>query len=145
MASDYWAKRRNEELEQENKKPAPTIPVDYNSENTREEILHKIKSLKNARSLIIESANEKATAISNYARKVAITEIKLKNGLIDKFDGIEIGHITASSARKISEGICWKELNEKELKEGLYKANIITIEAIKAELNGLQSINKHLE
>jgi hypothetical protein len=147
MANEYWQKRRIEELEQENKN---TVSPYYNNEpfeaeNTKEEILHKIKELRIARSVIFESAKDKAKAISEYEKKVSITEIKLKNGLIDKFDGVKIGKVTASAARKIAEGYCWRELQNKVEKEGLYKANLTNIESIKAELNGLQSINRHLE
>jgi len=146
MANEYWMERRRQELEDEKYSP-PTPPVvdEFNYENTKEEILHKIKELRTARSVIFKAAIHKAEAIAYYSRKVSITEIKLKNGLIDKFDGIEIGKVTASAARKIAEGLCWKELHAKEAAEGIYKANISNIEAIKAELNGLQSVNRHLD
>ncbi len=146
MSDDYWMERRKQELEDENNKPSiPPPENDSDYGNTKEEILHKIKELRIARSVIFRSAIHKAQAISDYVRKVAITEVKLKNGLIDKIDGIEIGKVTASAAHKIAEGICWKELFKKEKMEGLYKANISNIESIRAELNGLQSVNKHLE
>jgi len=146
MADDYWAKRRAQELEDEkDRPPVPPLVDNFDYGNTREEILHKIKELRLARSVIFKSAQQKATAISEYAKKVTITEIRLKNGLIDKIDGIEVGTVVASAARKMAEGYCWKELYDKEYAEALYKSNLANIEAIKSELNGLQSVNKHLE
>lgn len=146
MADEYWAEVRARELQDEKDSPViPSVADNFDFGNTREEILHKIKELRLARSVIFQSAKAKAKAISAFAKKVTITEIKLKNGLIDKIDGIEVGHVVASAARKIAEGYCWQELHDKELAEALYKSNLTNIEAIKAELNGLQSVNKHLD
>lgn len=146
MADDYWMERRSEELRDEKNRPSiPPVVDNFDYGNTKEEILHKIKELRLARSVIFQSAKQKARAISEYARKVTNTEIKLKNGLIDKIDGVEVGKVVASSARKIAEGYCWKEMFEMESAVALYKSNLTNIEAIKAELNGLQSVNKHLE
>jgi hypothetical protein len=140
MADKDYAKNRINELENEEGQNAPTNPV-----STSKEIRLKISELRQARAIIFDSAKNKARAISNFAKNVAIKELKLKNGLIKEWEGIEVGKVTASSARKIAEGMCWFELNDKEEGEALYKAHLTNIEAIKAELNGLQSINKHLD
>ena len=140
MSNEEYYKNRIEELENESKQKAPTNPV-----STSKEIRSKISELRNARAVIFDSARNKARAISNFAKNVAIKELKLKNGLITEWEGIEVGKVVASSARKIAEGMCWFEMNDKEEGEALYKAHLTNIEAIKAELNGLQSINKHLD
>ena len=140
MLNEEYYKNRIEELENEKEQKAPTNPV-----STSNEIRLKISELRNARKVIFDSAKNKARAISNFAKNVAIKELKLKNGLITEWEGIEVGKVVASSARKIAEGMCWFEMNDKEEGEALYKAHLTNIEAIKAELNGLQSINKHLD
>lgn len=142
MADDYWMKRRAEELNQEENSPPDKPSGVLDPLFIEQEIEIKLKQLTKARSVVFDAAAEKAKAISTYAKKATIAEIKLKNGLIDKFEDIEIGKVIASGARKIAEGICWRELHDKEEKEGIYKACIVNIEAIQAELNGLQSLLK---
>jgi hypothetical protein len=103
------------------------------------------KELREERGKLEAIVIKKAKAISDYAREVAIMEIKLKNGAITKWGDLTVGKVTASAARKIAEGICWKELLAKEEAEGLYKAAVENLMSIRAELNGLQSISRHLE
>jgi len=43
------------------------------------------------------------------------------------------------------QGICWEECLKRTDADGCYKGLITIMESLKAELNGLQSINKHLE
>lgn len=105
----------------------------------------KIAEMERQRGSLKGLAEQKARAISNFAKRVTKTELKLKNGLITEWEGIRVGKVAASTARKIAEGMCWFELNDKEEQEALYKAKVVTLESIRAELNGLQSISKHLE
>lgn len=108
-------------------------------------IEYQRKELREERGKLKELATKKATATATYSREVAIMEIKLKNGAITKWGDLTVGRVTASSARKIAEGICWKELLAKEEAEAIYKAAVETLMSIRAELNGLQSISRHLE
>ena len=112
------------------------------------EIRNKIAEIKDARKGIFNAAREKATSISYYDRAIAVTIIKLKNGLITQIPDpetgelIEIKNFPASVLPQIAKGICWMEAGRKEEAEALYKAILSNIEAIKAELNGLQTIAK---
>ncbi len=47
--------------------------------------------------------------------------------------------------KEIAKGIVYKESFAKESGDAEYKATVSIVDAIKAELNGLQSINRHLE
>ena len=105
----------------------------------------KISELSIERGKIYDLATAKAKAISKYDRSLALTMIKLKNGLIKEFEGIVIGILTAGDRKILAEGMVWQECLDKEAADGMYKACLSNIEAIKAELNGLQSMNKHLE
>ena len=95
--------------------------------------------------------NDKATALANYDRMVALTTIKVKSGIIvamEDTDGSMIDipkNISAVERTLICKGICWEEKLEQEGAEALYKSNITIIDAKKAQLNGLQSINKVLQ
>lgn len=105
----------------------------------------KIAELEAAREMIFDAAQEKANGISNYDRAIAITTLKLKNKQITHFEGVAIETLPATLIAAVAKGICFQECFDKEAKDSIYRGLITQIEAIKAELNGLQSINKHLE
>lgn len=87
----------------------------------------------------------KAKTIANYDKKIAATIIRLRNGVEMQLEGMQILNPPTTVLDKIARGICWKERLEMEEADALYKSLITNIETTKAELNGLQSINKHLE
>ena len=90
-------------------------------------------------------AERKAKAISNYDKALAVTIIGLKNGKKMILDGEEIEKPPTTILEKIAKGICYKEKLELEEAEALYKSLISNIDSLKAELNGYQSINRHLD
>ena len=91
-------------------------------------------------------AEAKAKAKGEYEKQLAITIIKLKNGLITEFEGQEIPlNMPGNLIEKIAKGICWKESIAMDEAEAKYKALITDIDAIKSQLNGWQSINRHLD
>ena len=71
--------------------------------------------------------------------------IQLKNGKEFEFEGEKIKSPPASIMEKIAKGICFQEKLNMELAEAQYKNAIVGMSAIQAELNGYQSIYKHLE
>ena len=112
----------------------------------RDEILKKIKCLEEGRLKFKQRSADKATAISNYDRKLAIEIIKIKNGQTTEIDGLQIpAKLSASEREKIAKGLCADEKLDVEMAEGMYKAAVSNMNALQAELNGLQSINKHLD
>lgn len=88
-------------------------------------------------------SDAKAVAISEYDKALALTMIKLKNGMITEFEGQHIDTLPATLIEKIAKGICYKESLAIESAEGTYKSAITAIESLKAELNGYQSINRY--
>lgn len=89
-------------------------------------------------------ARDKAQAQSDYDRAMTLTVLKLNNGHLHFQDHEPIGKIVQSNIPLIAKGICWRECLEKESTDALYKACISNLEALKAQLNGLQSINRYL-
>lgn len=87
----------------------------------------------------------KAENIAKYEKKVALTMISLKNGIEFELDGQKVSNPPTTTTEKIARGICWHEKLKAEESEALYKSLIVNIETIKAQLNGYQSINRHLE
>lgn len=108
-------------------------------------IQDKIAELDQERPRLFDTSQSKAQAISDYDRAIALVVLKLKNENIREFEGEPIGKLPVTLIPLIAKGICFKECFTKEAEEGGYKAVISNIEAIKAGLNGLQSINKHLD
>ncbi len=94
---------------------------------------------------IEDKGKAKAKSISDYDRKLAITLATLRNS-----ESYQIGDKTykqppVSIMEKIAKGICSDELYAREVAESGYKACISNLEALKAQLNGYQSIFRHLE
>jgi len=109
-------------------------------------IHNKIEELEKKREDIYQFAQDKADAISIYEKNLALTILKLKNGNIKYFDGVPIPEkLAITLIRDVAKGICYKDIFTKEANEAGYKGLITICECIRAELNGLQSINKHLE
>jgi hypothetical protein len=108
-------------------------------------IRDKILELDQERPRLFDTSQSKAQAISDYDRAIALVVLKLKNETIREFEGELIGKLPVTLIPIIAKGICYKECFMKEAEEGGYKAVISNIEAIKAGLNGLQSVNKHLD
>ena len=109
------------------------------------EIESRIKLLGEGRKQILEKARRKSETISNYERKIAIVLIKLKNGEPMGLEGNVVEKCPASIMEKIARGICWEEKLAMEQADAEYKLTIGKMRSIEAELNGFQSIYRHLD
>lgn len=109
------------------------------------QISNRIILLSKGRILIRDRAKAKADAVSSYEKTLAITMLKLRNGAIPEFEGQKIETLPVTLIEKIAKGICWKEKMNCELAIDEYKAAVIGMDSLKAELNGYQSINRHLD
>ena len=98
-----------------------------------DEIEKKIRELESGRKIIGQRAEKKAEAIANYDKALAIKIITLKN------EGTPL-----SIVDKIARGECWQEKLEMEKAEGMYRAAVSGMDSLAAELNGWQSIYRHL-
>ena len=112
--------------------------------NIADEILKKIELLEKMRVQIKERAEKKAETLAEYDKQLALTIIRLENGIELELEGEKIQNPSKSITDKIARGICWKAKLEMEKAEGLYKSIISNIDSVQAELNGYQSINRHL-
>lgn len=110
-----------------------------------EQIENRIKALSIGRKELSTRTKRKAEAISAYERAIAVTIIKLKNGVEFTLEEQKVKNPIASITEKIAKGICWQEKLDMEQAEGQYKGAIIGMQAIQSELMGYQSIFKHLE
>ena len=110
-----------------------------------EKIESKINQLEAARKEIDNAATEKVEKLSAYDKAMAITLIRLRNGEEYLFEGNKIKDPPVSIVEKIAKGICWQARLESDAAEVKYKNILAIIEIRKAQLNGYQSIFKHLE
>ena len=78
--------------------------------------------------------NARAMAISNYDKQLKIAIVTLK----------EAGKFPATLIEKIAKGVCADHRERLELAEVGYKACISNLNALMAQLNGYQSVYKHL-
>ena len=88
-----------------------------------------------ARRLIEDKGRARAKAISDYDKQLRIAIITLK----------ESGKFPATLIEKIAKGVCSPQIEAREVAESGYKAVISNLQALMAQLNGYQSIYRHLD
>jgi hypothetical protein len=94
-----------------------------------------IREIGKCRREIEDKGIARAKAIKNYDMKLGIAIVTLK----------EEGKFPATLIEKIAKKICAADREELEIAESGYKAGICNLEALKAQLNGYQSIYRHLD
>lgn len=94
-----------------------------------------IKEIGDCRRDIEAKGNARAQAISNYDKQLKIAIVTLK----------EAGKFPATLIEKIAKGVCSDHRLTLELAEVGYKACISNLTALMAQLNGYQSIYRHLD
>uniref|UniRef100_A0A6H1ZDD3 Uncharacterized protein n=1 Tax=viral metagenome TaxID=1070528 RepID=A0A6H1ZDD3_9ZZZZ len=109
-----------------------------------ENILKYIKFLDTGRAEIQKRAQRKAETIAEYEKQLAVTILRLYHQKLTEFEEQEIGKLPATLIEKTAKGICWKERLAMEQAEAEYKNAVVGMSALEAQLNGLQSLNRHL-
>lgn len=112
---------------------------------TAQKIENKIQQLEEERSDLVDAGIEKANSLSNYEKELAITILRLKNGDIAEFEGQSCTKLPANLIEKVAKGIIYQKSFDKEAAESVYKSKIVIMEAIRAEINAYQTINKYIE
>ena len=94
-----------------------------------------VKEIGEFRRQIEGKGKERAGAISNYDMRLGIAIVTLK----------EEGKYPATLIEKIAKKLCAMDRERLELAESGYKACISNLTALQAQLNGYQSIFRHLD
>ena len=111
----------------------------------RNKIEENLKLLRaTSRELKIRS-KDKAEAIGNYEKKIAVTMLKLRQGQVVELDGEEVAYSVTTGLDKIAKGVCYKESIALDLAESAYKNAVIGIQTVQVEINALQSILRYME
>ncbi len=108
------------------------------------EIEKRIGLLATARKELAKRAKEKAAAIADYDRALAITLIKLREGVELAFEGHKLKNIPVTVMEKIAKGMCFQERLAMEEAAASYGVAVSGMNSLQAELNGFQSIYRHL-
>jgi hypothetical protein len=98
-------------------------------------IEHIIREIGTSRKEIEAKGLEKAKTIALYDLKLGEACETLRNET----------NLPASLIERVARKLCHKEREKMETADVLYKACISNLEALKAQLNGYQSIYKHLD
>lgn len=110
-----------------------------------QKIIDLSEELGRAKKSIKDRVTEKAETKARYDQVLALTIIRLKNEDITEFEGVKFEKIAVSNIETVAKGICWNEKLAFEKAEGLYKSAITYIEATTTQLQGYQSIFRHLD
>lgn len=98
-------------------------------------IEQKIGLLEKGRDGLEPLAHNKAQALSDYDKALKIAILTLR----------EKGNLPVTLIEKVAKGECHLSRRAMDLADALYKIQIVKMDAVQAELNGYQSINRHLE
>jgi len=84
---------------------------------------------------IEKKGNTRAKSISAYDKQMQVSIVTLR----------EEGKFPATLIEKIAKGLCSPQIEAREIAESNYKACISNLNALMAQLNGYQSIYRHLD
>ena len=84
-------------------------------------------------------------ASAEYDKQLAITLLKLENRGIKEWEGQDCSKLAKSNMKKIAEGMCWEFKLKADTADKDYRLTLCKMESIKQELQGYQSINKHIQ
>lgn len=100
----------------------------------QQQIEHKIKQLDTILKSVPGKIEARAKSMAEYDRELATTITKLK-----------ADDTPTTIAEKLAKGQCWALKLQMEEADMIYRATIDQLKAIRAQLNGYQSIFRHLE
>ena len=113
---------------------------------TAQRIQDKIEQLIKLRGGINEKAQVKAMSLCEYRKQEAIAMLKVAKSQIKKFEGESVpAKLTSPEKKVLVEGLCRDTEAQMLIAESNYKSHIVNMQALEAELNGWQSINRYLQ
>lgn len=123
---------------------------EYDALTSAAKIQAAIDKIEQNIAMIPEAAFEKANSLAAYDRAIAITILKIKNGVMKSWEfepgnTLQLENLSVTLIPTVAKGICAIEALQKEQGEAGYKGLIVTIEALRSILNGFQSIFKIIQ
>jgi hypothetical protein len=117
----------------------------YEVVEVADQITKRIALLEKGRSELERTARAKAETAAEYAKVLAVAILRIKNNKPCELEGETTEKVPASVMSHVAKGLCWKEQMAADLAEAQYKLTVEKMDSIRAELNGFQSIFRHLE
>ena len=123
---------------------------EYDALTSAAKIQAAIDKIEENIAMIPEAAFEKANSLAAYDRAIAITILKIKNGVMKSWEfepgnTLQLENLSVTLIPTVAKGICAIEALQKEQGEAGYKGLIVTIDAFRSILNGFQSILKIIQ
>lgn len=109
-----------------------------------DQIKERIVGLSKGRELLAEAAMKRARAIAEYEKEFGMTLLKLRNNQISQYGDQYCKDLPVSIIEKVAKGVTWKEKLAMEQADAEYKVIQTKLTTLQAELNGFQSINRHM-
>jgi hypothetical protein len=110
-----------------------------------EQIVKKIKEIDTIRAELKKRGEDKALTASDYDRNIAMTLMGLENGKAYNIGDDVVQNPPKSIMEKLARGLCWQEKLEMDKAEANYKSVVSNLDAVKSQLNALQSLNRNLD
>ena len=108
-----------------------------------QEIERRIRLLDLGRQELPKRAKLKAETMAEYERELSKTILRLRNEKVE-WEGQVIENSPATLVEKIAKGMMWEKKLEADLAESSYKNAFKGVDILQAQLNGFQSIYRHL-
>ena len=112
--------------------------------NISQAILEKISEIEDLKLRYREASRSFSQIAVDYDKVLALTMVKLRNGVEIEFEGQIVKSPQATLIERVSRGICWQEKLNLETISSRLDAIKACLNACQAQLNALQSINRHL-
>lgn len=104
----------------------------------------KIQLLEKGRGMLLPLALERANKLAEYDKTLAIIILKLRNGQEMTFEGQPVKELPVTLTEKVAKGICWQEKLASETADTEYVLAVKKLQTVESELQGYQSIFRHL-
>ena len=114
-------------------------------QNINTQITNNIKLLRETRDALKIRANDKAKALGEYEKAIALTMLRLRNGQKVELDGEEVVYSSATGLEKIAKGVCYKESIARDIADSKYKNAVLALQAIHTTINALQSMLRYVD
>lgn len=109
------------------------------------EIENLILESNKVRAVIKDRGEKAAVSLGEYRKALAVTIIKLNNGIEMELDGEKIINPKATYTQEIAHGINWKEKIECEKSQALYESAKLNLRQIEMQISALQSLFRRFD
>ena len=110
-----------------------------------QQIQAKIDEITAIRGIIKARGNDKARAIAEYDKALAMAIWDMRQGVPVELDGKTIENPPSTLIERLAKGVCWQEREKMETAEAMYKSAVSYLDSTCAQLNALQSLNRYLD